>query len=136
MDAGTAKDAKVAAKATKEAEKLTKETERDVSFKKMMNEVAQETNMEQPQPQQPQQQSLRAVYRSTESLSVNEIELSSVLQTFKRVSNHKRNSTMFSVSERSETTEPPETKDTNDATNDATNDDGDYQADDNATCTH
>merc|ERR1712028_29779 len=42
MDAGTAKDAKVAAKATKEAEKLTKETERDVSFKKMMNEVAQE----------------------------------------------------------------------------------------------
>merc|ERR1712028_266013 len=43
MDAGTAKDAKVAAKATKEAEKLTKETERDVSFKKMMNEVAQET---------------------------------------------------------------------------------------------
>ena len=82
------------------------------------------TNMEQPQPQQPQEQSRRAVYRSTESLSVNEIELSSVLQTFKRVSeHHKRNSTMFSVSERSETTEPPETKDTNDATNDATNDD-------------
>merc|ERR1712166_918726 len=42
MSAGSAKDAKVAAKATKAAEKMTKETERDVSFKKMMNEIAQE----------------------------------------------------------------------------------------------
>merc|ERR1711865_1277734 len=39
---GEDKIAKVAEKATKEAEKLTKETERDVSFKKMMNEIAQE----------------------------------------------------------------------------------------------
>merc|ERR1711865_202874 len=39
---GEDKIAKVAEKATKEAEKLTKETERDVSFKKMMNEIARE----------------------------------------------------------------------------------------------
>merc|ERR1711865_391892 len=39
---GEDKIAKGAEKATKEAEKLTKETERDVSFKKMMNEIAQE----------------------------------------------------------------------------------------------